>query len=120
MWLSTKAALMGNTIIMGLSMVATFLLVPWALIAWGAGSIFIKDEKINEIEYKFQDTLEFIDKDTGETIERFDNVEFRVLGPEGYMYMVKMTTGPSPEVLVMNQFPPNTYLRFYQTPKEVK
>jgi hypothetical protein len=86
----------------------------------GVLSIFIKDDKINEIEYKFQDTLEFIDKDTEETIERFDNVEFRVLGPEGYMYMVKMTTGPSPEVLVMNQFPPNTYLRFYQTPEKVK
>jgi len=35
-------------------------------------------------------------------------------------WKLKMTTGPSPEVLVMNQFPPNTYLRFYQTPEKVK
>ena len=82
----------------------------------GVLSIFIKDDKINEIEYKFQDTLEFVNKDTEETVKRLDNVEFRVLGKDTYMYVVKTPDLPSPEVLIMNEFPPNTYLRFYQTP----
>jgi hypothetical protein len=73
---------------------------------------------IGKIEYKFQDTLEFCDKDTDEIVKKLDNVEFRVLGKDTYMYMVKMTEGPSSEVLVMNQFPPNTYLTFRQTTVE--
>jgi hypothetical protein len=71
-----------------------------------------------KIEYKFQDTLEFCDKDTDEIVKKLDNVEFRVLGKDTYMYVVKMTVGPSPEVLIMNQFPPNTYLTFRQTTVE--
>lgn len=71
-----------------------------------------------EIEYKFQDTLEFCDKDTDEVVKKLDNVEFRVLGKDTYMYVVKMTEGPSPEVLIMNRFPPNTYLTFRQTTVE--
>lgn len=83
----------------------------------GISSIFIKDVKKNdEIEYKFQDTLEFVDKDTEETVKKLDNVEFRVLDKNRYMYVVKTPDLPSPEVLIMNDFPPNTYLKFYQTP----
>lgn len=83
----------------------------------GISSIFIKDVKKNdEIEYKFQDTLEFVDKDTEETVKKLDNVEFRVLDKNRYMYVVKTPDLPSPEALIMNDFPPNTYLKFYQTP----
>jgi hypothetical protein len=86
----------------------------------GISSIFIKDDKINEIEYKFQDTLEFVNKDTEETVKRLDNVEFRVLDKNRYMYVVKTPDLPSPEALIMNDFPPNTYLKFYQTPVDVE
>lgn len=83
----------------------------------GISSIFIKDDKKNDdIEYKFQDTLEFVDKDTEETVKKLDNVEFRVLDKNRYMYVVKTPDLPSPEALIMNDFPPNTYLKFYQTP----
>jgi hypothetical protein len=90
--------------------------------------IFLKNDKINhgkslipgEIEYKFQDTLEFVNKDTEETVKRLDNVEFRVLDKNRYMYVVKTPDLPSPEALIMNDFPPNTYLRFYQTPVDVE
>lgn len=87
------------------------------------GTIFVatlqfrfNNKNIGIIEYKFQDTLEFCDKDTEETVKRLDNVEFRVLDKNRYMYVVKTPDLPSPEVLIMNEFPPNTYLRFYQTP----
>lgn len=73
------------------------------------------NKNIGIIEYKFQDTLEFVDKDTDETVKKLDNVEFRVLDKNRYMYLVKTPDLPSPEVLIMNEFPPNTYLRFYQT-----
>jgi hypothetical protein len=73
---------------------------------------------IGKIEYKFQDTLEFCDKDTDEIVKKLDNVEFRVLGKDTYMYIVKTPDLPSPEVLIMNQFPPNTYLTFRQTTVE--
>jgi hypothetical protein len=73
---------------------------------------------IGKIEYKFQDTLEFCDKDTDEIVKKLDNVEFRVLGKDTYMYIVKTPYLPSPEVLIMNQFPPNTYLTFRQTTVE--
>lgn len=90
-------------------------------IIMGILSIFIKDVKKNDdIEYKFQDTLEFVNKDTEETVKRLDNVEFRVLGKDTYMYVVKTPDLPSPEALIMNEFPPNTYLRFYQTPVDVE
>lgn len=74
------------------------------------------NKNIGIIEYKFQDTLEFVDKDTDKTVKKLDNVEFRVLDKNRYMYVVKTPDLPSPEVIIMNEFPPNTYLRFYQTP----
>lgn len=76
------------------------------------------NKKNDDIEYKFQDTLEFVNKDTEETVEKLDNVEFRVLDKNRYMYVVKTPDLPSPQVLIMNDFPPNTYLKFYQTPVE--
>lgn len=76
------------------------------------------NKNIGKIEYKFQDTLEFCDKDTNEVVKKLDNVEFRVLGKDTYMYVVKTPDLPSPEVLIHNQFPPNTYLTFRQTTVE--
>lgn len=105
---------MKNDQLIAISFVIGVLSVPLMM---GISSIFIKDDKKNDdIEYKFQDTLEFVDKDTEETVEKLDNVEFRVLDKNRYMYVVKTPDLPSPEVLIMNDFPPNTYLKFYQTP----
>lgn len=94
-----------------------FFLSVMILLAFGLKFHTILSKKHTEIiEYKFQDTLEFCDKDTNEVVKRLDNVEFRVLDKNRYMYVVKTPDLPSPEVLIMNEFPPNTYLRFYQTP----
>ena len=71
-------------------------------------------EKMRKIEYKFQDTLEFRDNDTDRIIKKLDNVEFRVLHKSTYGYVVK-TDQESPEILVIDDFPPNSYLRYYQT-----
>lgn len=94
-----------------------FFLSVMILLAFGLKFHTILSKKhTGKIEYKFQDTLEFCDKDTNEVVKRLDNVEFRVLDKNRYMYVVKTPDLPSPEVLIMNEFPPNTYLRFYQTP----
>lgn len=72
-------------------------------------------EKIGKNLYKFQDTLEFRDKDSDKTIKRLDNVEFRALDKSRFAYMVKLPDGSS-EVLIFENCPPNSYLRYYETP----
>lgn len=72
-------------------------------------------ENIGKNLYKFQDTLEFRDKDSDKTIKRLDNVEFRALDKSTFVYMVKLPDGSS-EVLIFEDYPPNSYLRYYETP----
>jgi len=94
-----------------------FFLSVMILLAFGVKFNTILSKKhTGKIEYKFQDTLEFCDKDTNEVVKKLDNVEFRVLDKNRYMYVAKTPDLPSPQVLIMNDFPPNTYLIFYQTP----
>jgi hypothetical protein len=72
-------------------------------------------EKMRKIEYKFQDTLEFRDKDSDKIVKRLDNVEFRALDKSRFIYMVKLPDQSS-EVLIFEDCPPNSYLRYYETP----
>ena len=72
-------------------------------------------ENIGKNLYKFQDTLEFRDKDSDKTIKRLDNVEFRALDKSRFAYMVKLPDQSS-EVLIFEDCPPNSYLRYYETP----
>lgn len=72
-------------------------------------------EKIRKTEYKFQDTLEFRDKESDKIIKRLDNVEFRALDKSRFIYMVKLPDQSS-EVLIFEDCPPNSYLRYYETP----
>ena len=72
-------------------------------------------ENIGKNLYKFQDTLEFRDKDTDKTIKRLDNVEFRALDKSRFIYMVKLPDQSS-EVLIFEDCPPNSYLRYFETP----
>ena len=72
-------------------------------------------EKIGKNLYKFQDTLEFRDKDSDKIIKRLDNVEFRALDKSRFIYMVKLPDQSS-EVLIFEDCPPNSYLRYFETP----
>ncbi len=72
-------------------------------------------EKMRKTEYKFQDTLEFRDKDSDKIIKRLDNVEFRALDKSRFIYMVKLPDQSS-EVLIFEDCPPNSYLRYFETP----
>jgi hypothetical protein len=72
-------------------------------------------EKIGKNLYKFQDTLEFRDKDSDKIIKRLDNIEFRALDKSRFIYMVKLPDQSS-EVLIFEDCPPNSYLRYYETP----
>jgi hypothetical protein len=96
-----------------------FFLSVMILLAFGVKfHTILSKNHTGKIEYKFQDTLEFCDKDTNEVVKKLDNVEFRALGKDTYMYVVKTPDLPSPEALIHNKFPPNTYLIFRQTTVE--
>lgn len=70
-------------------------------------------ENIGKNLYKFQDTLEFVDKDTGKVIKRFENVELRILDGNQLIYLTKVKENESitREVIVNTQVPTNSYLR---------
>ena len=70
-------------------------------------------ENIGKNLYKFQDTLEFVDKDTGKVIKRFENVELRILDRNQLIYLTKVKENESTtrEVIVNTQVPTNSYLR---------
>ena len=72
-------------------------------------------ENIGKNLYKFQDTLEFRDKDSDKIIKRLDNIEFRALDKSRFIYMIKLPDKSS-EVLIFEDCPPNSYLRYFETP----
>lgn len=75
-------------------------------------------EKLGKNLYKFQDTLEFRDKDTDKMIKRLDNVEFRLLNKDDIVYGVKIKAGEKEqEVLVMDKIPSDCFLVIKKEPK---
>lgn len=65
--------------------------------------------------YSFKDEVEFVDKNTNSSIQTIKNIEFRYLQKDTIMYLVKLPPdireNAPQEVLVMDEMPPNSYLR---------
>lgn len=53
--------------------------------------------------YKYQDTIEFCDRETGEARKTIKNAEFRLLNKDDIMYGIKIEKDK--EVLVMDKIP---------------
>lgn len=61
-----------------------------------------------EPSYKYQDTIEFCDKETGEVKKTIKNAEFRLLNKDDIMYGIKIEKDQ--EVLVMDKIPPDCFV----------
>lgn len=61
-----------------------------------------------EPSYKYQDTIEFCDKETGETKKTIKNAEFRLLNKDDIMYGIKIEKDQ--EVLVMDKIPSDCFV----------
>lgn len=65
----------------------------------------------SEIIYKYQDTIQFCNKETEEVQKTIENAEFRVLNKEDIMYGVKVKFGEKEqEVLIMDKVPSDCFL----------
>jgi hypothetical protein len=70
-----------------------------------------------QIVYSYRDSIVFIDKDTDKVILKLDNVEFRVLGKDSFMFGTKSENGD--EILVCDEIPSNTYPTIHRTSNEI-
>ena len=70
-----------------------------------------------QIVYSYRDSIVFTDKDTDKVILQLDNVEFRVLGKDSFMFGTKSENGD--EILVCDEIPPNTYPTIHRTSNEI-
>jgi len=74
-------------------------------------------KKSSQIVYSYRDSIVFTDKDTDKVILKLDNVEFRVLGKDSFMFGTKSENGD--EILVCDEIPPNTYPTIHRTSNEI-
>lgn len=65
----------------------------------------------SEPTYKYQDTIQFCDKETEEVQKTIENAEFRVLNKDGIMYGKKIKVQEKEqEVLIMDKVPADCFL----------
>jgi len=90
-----------------------FLLSALILLMFGAKIHTILSKNHTVYPYQYKDTIEFVDKDTRKVIKRFENIELTIIDDNQFMYLTKVKENESitREVLVNNQFPPNSYIR---------
>jgi len=61
-----------------------------------------------EPSYKYQDTIEFCDRETGEAQKTIKNAEFRLLNKDDIMYGIKIEKDQ--EVLVIDKIPSDCFV----------
>lgn len=66
----------------------------------------------SEPSYKYRDTIEFCDRETGESRKTIRNAEFRLLNKDDIMYGVKIKVKEKEqEALVMDKIPSDCFVR---------
>lgn len=71
-----------------------------------------------EPPYKYRDTIEFHDRETGDARKTIRNAEFRLLNKDDIMYGVKMRVGEKEqEALVMDRIPPDCFVSIRKDPE---
>lgn len=86
------------------------------ILAFWATTVAMTHSKLDE--YKYNDTIEFVDRNTDEVIKQLDNVEFRILDKSNVLYGVKIEN--KQEALVLYEIPSNAYLRINASKKDQK
>lgn len=65
----------------------------------------------DEPSYKYRDTIEFCDRETGEARKTIKNAEFRLLNRDDIMYAVKIKVKEKEqEALVMDKIPSDCFV----------
>jgi hypothetical protein len=68
---------------------------------------FPQKQNTNDVVYRFQDTIEFCDKDSNKILTKLENVEFRILNKNNIMYVVY---DKDKNVVILDKLPDNSYV----------